>query len=227
MSPRVSTGWQEFDSIKRRRRAFVQLHRVRHRLEMRTQVGSRHRALVRERIVPLGALHMDSRVRKNWHEIRRASTIESRQTRCMIEVKMREHDVCDLARINARLRERIDGRARRKRIHRALFVGPLVAATSFDEYEAVPRFDEERACHERNAIVGICFRPLRPHRLWDESEHATAIKTEGASGEGTEIARQHGSGSYLRILRKFVCNLYGISRDLHFKSVVTKRSTDS
>jgi hypothetical protein len=31
----------------------------------------------------------------------------------------------------------------------------------------------------------------------------------------------------LRILRKFVCNLYGISRDLHFKSVVTKRSTDS
>jgi len=47
------------------------------------------------------------------------------------------------ARINACLRERIDGRARRKRIHRALLVGPLVAATSFDEYEAVPRFDQQ------------------------------------------------------------------------------------
>ena len=103
-------------------------------VEMRAEVGLRHRALVGKRVAPLLPLHMDARVREHALEARVA---HAREPRCVVEVQMREDDVRDVARIDAELGERIDGSAALERVHRALAVGPLVAAARLDEDESV------------------------------------------------------------------------------------------
>jgi len=125
--------------------------------------------------------HMDARVGEDGRGPRVA---RPREPRGMVEVQVREDDMRDVARVDAELRERVDRGAALEVVHRALAVGPLVAAAGLDEDEPVARrLDEQRAGREGDAVVCVRLDPAGPHRLRDQAEHPAAVEAERAGAE--------------------------------------------
>ncbi len=193
MPPSVPDAWKEFESFEWFAFSIMQLHLRRDGVEVRAKVSLRHRALVRERVLPLLALHMDTRV---WEGTHKLGTNLASQPRSMVEVQVREDDMCDGVRGGTVFAQRVHDCAWSKLIHGALLLAPLVTITRFDEHEAIACVDEQRPGRERNAVLLIRSEPLRPHGLWDESEHSATIEAKSTSLERGNACDSQGTQWY-------------------------------
>ncbi len=180
MAPGVAGAGEEFESCEWGALAVVEFKLAFDRIEVRSEVRLRHRALVGECVDPLLSLYVYARVCEHAGEV---VAFKTGETSGVIEVQVCEEDVRDIFGRDAVFCECIDRGARREFVDRAIFRGPLVAVACFDKDESVRRMHEERTCGERDAVVLIGLDPLRPHGFRDEPEHAAAIEAKCAGQE--------------------------------------------
>ena len=180
VAPGMPGAREKFEPCEWCALAVVEFELALDRIEVRSEVRLRHRALVGECVDPLLPLHMNARVCEHAGEV---VAFKTRQASGVIEVQVCEEDMRDIFGRDAVFSECIDRGARREFVDRAIFRGPLVAVACFDKDEPVRRMHEERACGERDAVLLIGLRPLRPHGFRNEPEHPATIEAKPAGQE--------------------------------------------